>query len=115
MEQEKQGLEQVEEKKEALVQEEKKDEKKEEKEEAQEEQDEADEKEKLDELKNALAQMQMGQPSQKPPANPEKYEQTTQNHHMVSDTPLNTEVEGVIDATHHFRRTTRTADQPLQL
>ncbi|CAK87152.1 unnamed protein product (macronuclear) [Paramecium tetraurelia] len=36
--------------------------------------------------------MQFASPTEKAPHNPNKYEVTTQNNHVVSDTPLNTEV-----------------------
>ncbi|CAD8196657.1 unnamed protein product [Paramecium pentaurelia] len=55
-------------------------------------QEDEDQKQKLDLLKNALADMQFSAPVEKPPHNPNKYEVTTQNNHIVSDTPLNTEV-----------------------
>lgn len=46
----------------------------------------------LDQLKDVLANMQFVLPAEKPPHNPDKYELNTQNNHIVSDTPLNTEV-----------------------
>ncbi|CAD8202218.1 unnamed protein product [Paramecium pentaurelia] len=55
-------------------------------------QEDEDQQQQLDQLKNALADMKLSAPVEKAPHNPNKYEVTTQNNHIVSDTPLNTEV-----------------------